>query len=92
MIAQCHGILYGLHWEGMSLDVLVAEEVGRATHGEHQVVVVDGADRGVDSLLFDIDVLDLGHPAEILLIALEDAAERKGDLCSAPILRKPPDR
>ena len=78
-VAQSHGLAHVLHRHGLAFHVLVAEEVGRSAGGQHQVVVLHLADRGLNNLVFGKNGAYLRHAVKEVLAALEDFAEGERD-------------
>ena len=70
-VAQAHRLGHRLHRYGPLLDVLVAEEVGRSAGCQHEIVVVDFADGGLQNLLLGVYHTSLSH-AEIEVLALAE--------------------
>ena len=78
-VAQPHGLAHVLHGHGLLLHVLVAEEVGRSTRGEHQVVVAHLTDGGLNDFVFGEDAAHLRHAVVEVLALLKNLAEGEGN-------------
>ncbi len=80
MVAKSHRVADSLHRECVARNLLVAKEIGCCPHAQHQVVVVNGADRGLNSFFFFVDRLHLSHAEIVVGIALEQPPDRKRDV------------